>query len=106
VCCPPPLQSIAGILDEEGFDDGSIAPVLIRLAWHASGSYSAVAKDGGSNGATIRFMPESGYGANAGDGAAHCCVFVCLCVSAASARRRRLSWPASSSTLSIACCCC
>lgn len=33
-------QAIAGILDEENFDDGSIAPILIRLAWHGSGEAS------------------------------------------------------------------
>lgn len=36
------------------------------LAWHASGTYSAKDKNGGSNGAGMRFAPESDDGANAG----------------------------------------
>ncbi len=46
-------------------------PILIRLAWHDSGSYSAEVKDqpwpkpGGAT-ASIRFRPELGYGANNG----------------------------------------
>mmetsp|Transcript_5442 Transcript_5442/g.6638 ORF Transcript_5442/g.6638 Transcript_5442/m.6638 type:complete len:239 (-) Transcript_5442:20-736(-) len=38
----------------------------MRLAWHASGTYDAKSKTGGSNGATMRFKPESTDGANAG----------------------------------------
>ena len=53
--------------DDEKREDGtSIGPTLVRLAWHASGTYSAVDKTGGSNGATMRFTPESAWGANAG----------------------------------------
>eukprot|EP01034_Spumella_vulgaris_P022013 gene22013-28106_t len=48
----------------------SIAPTLIRLAWHASGTYSVNDKTGGSNGATMRFAPENAWGANAGLGTA------------------------------------
>lgn len=57
---------IANRLDDDDWDDGSWGPILIRLAWHASGSYCKDTKDGGSNGATMRFSPESGIGANAG----------------------------------------
>jgi catalase (peroxidase I) len=57
---------IASRLDDDDWDDGSWGPVLIRLAWHASGSYCTTAKNGGSNGATMRFAPESDIGANAG----------------------------------------
>jgi len=42
------------------------APTFVRLAWHASGTYSKQDHTGGSDGATIRFNPEAGYGANAG----------------------------------------
>lgn len=52
--------------DEDDYDDGSYGPVLVRLAWHASGTYDADTKTGGSNGATMRFAPESDHGANAG----------------------------------------
>jgi catalase (peroxidase I) len=38
----------------------------VRLAWHASGTYSKYTKTGGSNGATMRFNPEMSDGANAG----------------------------------------
>jgi len=52
-------------------DDGtSVGPTLVRLAWHAAGTYSAVDKTGGSNGATMRFPPEATWGANAGLGPA------------------------------------
>jgi hypothetical protein len=34
--------------------DGSLAPVLVRLAWHASGTYDARDGSGGSNFATMR----------------------------------------------------
>ncbi|KAH0836172.1 hypothetical protein AYO21_08625 [Fonsecaea monophora] len=50
----------------DDYDDGSYAPVLLRLAWHASGTYDAATGTGGSNGATMRFAPESEHGANAG----------------------------------------
>lgn len=46
--------------------DGSYGPLLVRLAWHASGTFDAKSGTGGSNGATMRFAPESGHGANAG----------------------------------------
>lgn len=49
---------------------GSYGPLLVRLAWHASGTYDVVTKTGGSDGATMRFSPESGHGANAGLGIA------------------------------------
>lgn len=67
--------------------DGSFGPVLLRLAWHSSGTYDKDTKTGGryvhpasllslsrlshyvvscSNYATMRFEPESLHGANAG----------------------------------------
>ena len=52
--------------DIDDYDDGSYGPVLVRLAWHCSGTYDAETKTGGSNGATMRFDPESDHGANAG----------------------------------------
>jgi len=60
-------NEIAGRLDEkDDYDDGSYGPVLLRLAWHASGTYDKLTNTGGSNGATMRFAPESEHGANAG----------------------------------------
>lgn len=64
-------NEIASRLEEkDDYDDGSYGPVLLRLAWHASGTYSKENGTGGSNGATMRFSPESGHGANAGLAAA------------------------------------
>ncbi|KAJ4420752.1 heme peroxidase [Gnomoniopsis sp. IMI 355080] len=58
---------IAARLDEkDDYDDGSYGPVLLRLAWHCSGTYDELTKTGGSNGATMRFAPEADHGANAG----------------------------------------
>lgn len=60
-------NEIAGRLEEkDDYDDGSYGPVLLRLAWHASGTYDKETGTGGSNGATMRFAPESDHGANAG----------------------------------------
>lgn len=53
--------------DEEKRGDGtSMGPTLVRLAWHASGTYSIFDKTGGSSTAAMRFSPESDWGANAG----------------------------------------
>jgi hypothetical protein len=41
-------------------------PITMRHAWHMSGTFNKVTQHGGSNGATIRFHPESADGANAG----------------------------------------
>ncbi|EIW79236.1 cytochrome c peroxidase [Coniophora puteana RWD-64-598 SS2] len=58
---------IAEIIDDAGeYDDGSYGPVLLRLAWHASGTYDKETGTGGSNYATMRFEPEALHGANNG----------------------------------------
>ncbi|MCJ1406723.1 heme peroxidase [Ptychographa xylographoides] len=60
-------NEIARRLDErDDYDDGSFGPVLVRLAWHCSGTYDKETNTGGSNGATMRFAPEKDHGANAG----------------------------------------
>lgn len=60
-------NAIARKLEEhDEYEDGSYGPVLVRLAWHASGTYDQDTKTGGSNGATIRFAPEGDHGANSG----------------------------------------
>lgn len=56
----------ARLWELDDYDDGSYAPVVLRLAWHASGTYDAETGTGGSNGATMRFAPEGEHGANAG----------------------------------------
>lgn len=59
-------NEIAERLEDNDYDDGSYGPVVLRLAWHASGTYDKETGTGGSNGATMRFAPEAGHGANAG----------------------------------------
>lgn len=60
-------NDIAARLEEkDDYDDGSYGPVLLRLAWHCSGTYDKETKTGGSNGATMRFAPEGDHGANSG----------------------------------------
>jgi len=59
-------EAITDILENYDYDDGSIAPVLVRLAWHTSGTWCQKTKTGGSTGATMRFKPESSDDANAG----------------------------------------
>ncbi|KAK4575188.1 heme peroxidase [Recurvomyces mirabilis] len=54
------------LLDEDEYDDGSYGPVILRLGWHASGTFDKLTGTGGSNGATMRFPPEGDHGANAG----------------------------------------
>jgi len=60
-------NKIAALLDEAGeYDDGSYGPVILRLAWHSAGTYDKETNTGGSNYATMRFVPESLHGANSG----------------------------------------
>ncbi|KAJ3196604.1 heme peroxidase [Irineochytrium annulatum] len=59
-------NAIAAKLDNNSYDDGSYGPVLVRLAWHAAGTYDKVSGTGGSNGSTMRYEPESAHAANAG----------------------------------------
>ncbi|PWN45376.1 heme peroxidase [Ceraceosorus guamensis] len=59
-------KDVEAILKNKDYDDGSIGPVLVRLAWHSSGTYCAETKTGGSNGAGMRYEKEGGDPANAG----------------------------------------
>jgi len=59
-------RDIEALLEDAKYDDGSYGPVFIRLAWHAAGTFDKKDSSGGSNGATMRYVGESGYGANAG----------------------------------------
>jgi cytochrome c peroxidase len=60
-------DKIAQKIDDAGdYDDGSFGPVLLRLAWHGSGTFDKESKTGGSNYATMRFEPEASHGANNG----------------------------------------
>ncbi len=51
-------RDIITALDDSSFDDGSWGPILVRLAWHASGTYNKSDGSGGCDGATMRFKPE------------------------------------------------
>lgn len=57
-------KDIASIIKE----DPNKGPTLVRLAWHSSGTYDKMSKDGGSGGGTIRFKEELAHGGNAGLG--------------------------------------
>ncbi|KAI9753289.1 MAG: heme peroxidase [Lichina confinis] len=60
-------DEVARRLEEnDEYDDGSFGPVIVRLAWHCSGTYDKETGTGGSDGATMRFAPENDHGANAG----------------------------------------
>ncbi|ANB15643.1 Ccp1p [Sugiyamaella lignohabitans] len=59
-------EAIRKIIPQEDYDDGSIGPILVRLAWHASGTYDAATGTGGSNGATMRYSLEAKDSANNG----------------------------------------
>ncbi|KAJ7694257.1 heme peroxidase [Mycena olivaceomarginata] len=57
---PEVYNKIAEVMDDAGdYDDGSYGPVLLRLAWHSSGTYDVATNTGGR-------WPESLHGANAG----------------------------------------
>lgn len=58
---------LKAVMDSETYDDGSYAPILIRLGWHSSGTYDPQGdKVGGSQGAGMRFKPEKDDPENAG----------------------------------------
>jgi len=62
----PDYQAIRAKVAKIIEDEPSHGPLLLRLAWHASGTYDKETKTGGSNGATMRFPPEANHPANAG----------------------------------------
>lgn len=47
-------------------DEGSYGPALVRLAWHASGTFDRNVHNGGSGAGTMRFQQEVSTGANSG----------------------------------------
>lgn len=49
----------------ELYDQTPCMPIMVRLAWHDSGTYNAEDKTGGATG-SIRFKPESDHPANNG----------------------------------------
>ncbi|KAG1190128.1 hypothetical protein G6F36_003353 [Rhizopus arrhizus] len=60
-------NDIADLLESNpDYDDGSYGPVLLRLAWHSSGTFNVEDQTGGSNGGTMRFRSEATHSANNG----------------------------------------
>jgi len=62
--------AIKGLLEDPRHDDGSYAPLLIRLAWHCCGTFDRHTSTGGSNGGTMRFPAEQDDPENSGLGLA------------------------------------
>lgn len=66
-----PTQALADDLKSAVINSKANAcPMIVRLAWHASGTFDKRDGSGGSDGATMRFDAELGDGANAGLGIA------------------------------------
>lgn len=61
-------EELKVLMNNPSWDDGSLAPLFIRLAWHSSGTYDAATGTGGSNGAGMRFATEAADPENAGLG--------------------------------------
>ena len=59
-------REIQGLLQDRNHDDGSYVPLLIRFAWHNSGTYDHTTNTGGCNGGTMRFQAEQNDPENAG----------------------------------------
>jgi len=59
-------KEISAIIPNSEWDDGSLGPLFVRLAWHASGTYDKHSHTGGSNGSTMRLQTEADDPANAG----------------------------------------
>lgn len=69
LCGQPVVKDYRAIrkrIEEIIEEDDNRGPLLVRLAWHASGTYEKATNSGGSNGATMRFSAEANDGANAG----------------------------------------
>lgn len=59
-------KDVESILKDPKWDHGSKGPVIVRLAWHSSGTYDKESDTGGSNGAGMRYEQEGCDPANAG----------------------------------------
>ena len=46
-------QYMLSLFHDWKHDDGSLAPLMLRYAWHLCGTYDATSNTGGSNGCTI-----------------------------------------------------
>jgi hypothetical protein len=61
-------KAVASDIENLVKSDPDKGPTLVRLAWHSSGTYDKMKKDGGSGPGTIRFKEELLHGGNAGLG--------------------------------------
>lgn len=59
-------EDIQDIIWDKEYEDQHLGPVLVRLAWHSSGTYDAKTNTGGSEGAGMRFRKEQNDPANSG----------------------------------------
>lgn len=59
-------HEIRKLLPKADYDDGSLGPIILRLAWHCCATYNKFTRNGGSNGATMRFVPELTDDGNSG----------------------------------------
>jgi len=59
-------RDIIATLSDKEHDDGSWGPILVRLAWHSSGTFDKSDGSGGCDGATMRSKPECDDPENAG----------------------------------------
>eukprot|EP01052_Picozoa_sp_SAG31_P001533 SAG31_NODE_51_length_30464_cov_16.835628_20_plen_266_part_00 len=59
-------RDLVEIMFDTKHDDGSFAPLFIRLAWHLCGTYDAKTRTGGCNGCTMQFKAEQADPENAG----------------------------------------
>lgn len=62
---------IHSLFKDADHDDGSLAPLLLRYAWHQCGTFDAATNTGGSNGCTMQFSAEQADPENAGFTKAH-----------------------------------
>lgn len=67
-------QEISNRLNIANYDDGSIAPNIVRFTWHCCATYDQRDGSGGSNGATMRFPPEINDDGNTGLHTAKSCL--------------------------------
>ncbi len=64
---PATHTRILDMMNDASFDHGSVAPRVLRYAFHASGHWDPVGTPvGGSNGGSIRLEPERSYDENVG----------------------------------------
>jgi len=64
-------KEVVQLMEDDEYEDSSYegaipGPLLLRLAWHSSGTFCKHTSSGGSAGSTMRFEPEVSWGANAG----------------------------------------